>query len=323
MAFLDNSGDIILDAVLTDTGRMRLARGDGSFRVVKFSLGDDEINYGLYDKTNASGSAYYATKILQTPIFEAFTNNIASLNSRLVTYTRNDLLYLPVIKPNNLVNPYAISSLVLGGYGLMVDADTDNFFSRNSGLLYKSSAVNSNGTSLGFLNGINPTKGTTIRVDQGIDNSQVPATTPINPDLLETQYLIEIDNRFGSIVDKNGGNALTPSFIDDDFIATYYVSQGTNATYVRPNPEKGSNVGTEVIAGSRGNILEFRIQSALDVATSDYLFNQVGTNETANYTGDTTIVGNNVRHILSSVRITGLTTGASIEVPILLVKKIS
>ena len=31
MAFLDNSGDIILDAVLTDTGRFRMARGD--FRI--------------------------------------------------------------------------------------------------------------------------------------------------------------------------------------------------------------------------------------------------------------------------------------------------
>ena len=39
MAFLDNSGDIILDAVLTDTGRMRLAKGDGSFRIAKFALG--------------------------------------------------------------------------------------------------------------------------------------------------------------------------------------------------------------------------------------------------------------------------------------------
>ncbi len=34
MAFLDNSGDIILDAVLTDTGSMRMAKGDGSLRVV-------------------------------------------------------------------------------------------------------------------------------------------------------------------------------------------------------------------------------------------------------------------------------------------------
>ena len=33
MAFLDNSGDIILDAVLTDTGRMRLAKADGSFKI--------------------------------------------------------------------------------------------------------------------------------------------------------------------------------------------------------------------------------------------------------------------------------------------------
>ena len=36
MAFLDNSGDIILDAVFTDTGRFRLARGDGSFKITTF-----------------------------------------------------------------------------------------------------------------------------------------------------------------------------------------------------------------------------------------------------------------------------------------------
>ena len=47
MAFLDNSGDIILDAVLTDTGRMRLAKGDGSFNITKFALSDDEIDYML------------------------------------------------------------------------------------------------------------------------------------------------------------------------------------------------------------------------------------------------------------------------------------
>jgi len=76
MGFLDNSGDIILDAVLTDAGRQRLAKADGTFKIVQFALGDDEINYGLYDKTNASGSAYYDLSIMQTPVFEAFTNNI-------------------------------------------------------------------------------------------------------------------------------------------------------------------------------------------------------------------------------------------------------
>ena len=54
MGFQDNSGDIILDVVLTDEGRKRLARGDGSFEIVKFGCGDDEINYGLYDLTASS-----------------------------------------------------------------------------------------------------------------------------------------------------------------------------------------------------------------------------------------------------------------------------
>ena len=104
MGFLDNSGDIILDAVLTDTGRMRLAKGDGSFKIVKFALGDDEINYGLYDKNHASGSAYYDLDILQSPVFEAFTNNSISLKSKLLSIPRNNLLYLPTIKINDVVN---------------------------------------------------------------------------------------------------------------------------------------------------------------------------------------------------------------------------
>ena len=79
MAFLDNSGDIILDAVLTDTGRLRMAQGDGSFKITKFALGDDEINYQLYDKDHSSGSAYYDLEVLQTPVLEAFTNNTSNL----------------------------------------------------------------------------------------------------------------------------------------------------------------------------------------------------------------------------------------------------
>ena len=55
MAFLDNSGDIIIDAVLTDTGRYRLAKGDGSFKISKFALGDDEVDYALFDVTASSG----------------------------------------------------------------------------------------------------------------------------------------------------------------------------------------------------------------------------------------------------------------------------
>ena len=48
MAFLDNSGDIILDAVLTDAGRARMARGE--FRIVKFAFSDEEV--GSLEKRN-------------------------------------------------------------------------------------------------------------------------------------------------------------------------------------------------------------------------------------------------------------------------------
>ena len=100
MAFLDNSGDILLDAVLTDTGRMRLAKGDGSFKIVKFALGDDEINYELYNRDHTSGSAYYDLEVAQTPVLEAFTDNAASCRNKLVTYDNLELLFLPVLKLN-------------------------------------------------------------------------------------------------------------------------------------------------------------------------------------------------------------------------------
>ena len=94
MAFLDNSGDIILDAVLTDTGRKRLAQGDGSFKIVKFAFGDDEIDYSSFNGNHSSGSAYYDLEILQTPIFEAFTNNTANMKSKLVSLTNNKACFL-------------------------------------------------------------------------------------------------------------------------------------------------------------------------------------------------------------------------------------
>ena len=101
MAFLDNSGDIILDATLTETGRKRMAQG--RFRIAKYALGDDEIDYSLYNKNHPSGSAYFDLKILQTPVFEAFTTETTNINFGLLSNTRMDLLYLPIITVNNKV----------------------------------------------------------------------------------------------------------------------------------------------------------------------------------------------------------------------------
>ncbi len=103
MAFLDNSGDIILDAVLTDAGRQRMARGQ--FKIAKYAFGDDEINYELYNPNHPSGSAYSDIEIMQTPTLEAITNNTSTMRSKLMSLGRTNLLYLPVLRLNKRWNP--------------------------------------------------------------------------------------------------------------------------------------------------------------------------------------------------------------------------
>lgn len=93
MGWLDNStNNIILDAVLTDYGRQSLARNDGSFKITKFSLGDDEVNYGIITKYGRTVGREKIEK--NTPVFEAFTNQNLGLKYRMVSIPR-PLLYLP------------------------------------------------------------------------------------------------------------------------------------------------------------------------------------------------------------------------------------
>ena len=169
MGFLDNSGDIILDAVLTDHGRKLLAKGDGSFRITKYALGDEEINYELYNANHASGSAYYDLQILQTPVLEAFTNNISSMKTKLVTLSDNNILYLPVLKINqNLVNTQMHAS---GAFIIAVDANTEG--TDTAGI---TGSIGFNGTTQrqGILFGETFKDNNFIKVDQsGINDNKV------------------------------------------------------------------------------------------------------------------------------------------------------
>ena len=121
MGFQDNSGDIILDVVLTDEGRRRLARGDGNFRVVKFALGDDEINYSLFNAT--ASSALQDLSILQTPMLEAFTNNTSLMKSKLLSLSNQNLLYLPMVKLNTVANR-SVATHGDGNFVVLVDQNT-------------------------------------------------------------------------------------------------------------------------------------------------------------------------------------------------------
>lgn len=94
MGFLDNStNNIIVDAVLTDTGRAFLARNDGSFSIVKFALGDDEVNYTIIEKFGRTVGKEKIEK--NTPIFEAQTSGNLALKHKLVSISNPNLIRLP------------------------------------------------------------------------------------------------------------------------------------------------------------------------------------------------------------------------------------
>jgi len=325
MGFLDNSGDILLDAVLTDAGRLRLAKGDGSFKVDKFALGDDEIDYTLYDKNHASGSAYYDLSILQTPVLEAFTNNMSSMKSRLLTVNNNDLLYLPVIK---LFTQSGLGSELNANGSFVVPVD-------------KSTVETGFGSALGagLLNGYIPSDDPgRIELHQGLNTNEKPKEEPLQSQLVESQYIVQIDNRLGQIfptadtvgavdITEAAGQAAPASyaFLDDDNIANYYFVASKGRGFV------GNLRSTEAsnILGPRGTKISFRIGASLELRNSEFLFDQLGTVGTATIAnsanedgegGDLNPASNPYKFIDSTVRISGVNTGFSVDIPLRFVK---
>jgi len=83
MAYLDNT-EITVDAILTKKGREKLASGEG-LNITKFALGDDEIDYTLYEPAHPKGSAYYDAAIRAIPVTEASPDETQILKYKLVT----------------------------------------------------------------------------------------------------------------------------------------------------------------------------------------------------------------------------------------------
>lgn len=299
-SFIDASGDLVLDVVLTDSGRRDLARGDGSFKVVRWAAFDDEIDYSTFDKTHASGSAYYDLTIMQTPILEAFTNNAASCRSKLITMAKTDLLYFPVMKLNTLkTSCKKVSNL--DGFVITVGATTEEE-------TFKDKVVD------GVLYGYG-TNAARIRIDQGLDTEEIsPSLTKYLADLRESGYIVEIDNRLGMITDVNGVPAKL-SYVDDDNIASYYLTD--NDTSFVGDINNTSVSAEEIIRGPRGTYLEFKVKASIDLNTNNYLFNLIGNNGTFDIG---TLQGESFYYIDTIITVSGISTGASVDIPVRFVK---
>jgi len=95
MGYLNNAV-ITVDAILTTKGRELLARNDASFQITQFALGDDEIDYTLYNPNHPSGSAYYGEAIDNMPLLEAFPSELQIMKYKLTTLPRGTAK-LPVL----------------------------------------------------------------------------------------------------------------------------------------------------------------------------------------------------------------------------------
>ncbi len=327
MAFLDNSGDIILDAVLTETGRKRMA--NGNFAIVKFGLGDDEINYGKYNKNHASGSAYYDLEILQTPVFEASTGYNAGINYGLMSLTNPNILYMPTIKRNQLVNDSAkpvsnVYYLALND-GVTADALVSAFGGASGG-----------GTQKVLRSG--KTNGTAIVLETGLDTGEIAGTAANRTNFIssnglqESNFLVSVDRKFftsvlgpsGQSTFSNGGVSgesnvsftLSPNLANTQ--STYYTNMNiasvpalTNNVYKRLTDDI-ADTATSVIAGPRASVTMLNFTVKLLTADDFQRYGKTGQSIAG--------AAGTYRYIDTTVRVHG-STGLTEQLPIRIIQK--
>ena len=331
MAFLDNSGDIILDAVLTDLGRQRMAAGN--FTITKFALGDDEIDYTLYNKDHPSGSAYYDIEILQTPCFEAFTTDNANINYGLLSFTRTDLLYLPSLETNELVSdsPLFKTSSV---YYIAANSETGTALTTAHG-----------DTKYYALSG--ETNGRKIVLESGLDTTELTADSTsrtsymISTNLLDSRYAVYFDNRFiSAVLTPTAASTFTNSSTGADnvsftlstatansttFLEDYSTSTARgvdNTVYYYPNAQVADTT-ISVIAGPRGSATAMNVtmDSSLvgtTAATTNSKYTKYGTTG-ADLFGDSKTYD----YIDTTVYVQGTSTSGLLQLAVRLIRRAS
>jgi len=153
MGYLDNSS-ITVDAILTLKGRELLARGGNAFNITQFALGDDEVDYGLWNSNHPLGTDYYGVIIENMPVTEAIPDETQALRYKLVSLPKQTT-QIPVVTVGN-------DSIVLLGPGdsAVISPNTPNLQGGNSSLGYTAVLADSDAA--------------TITVTQPLQNSVLP-----------------------------------------------------------------------------------------------------------------------------------------------------
>ena len=342
MSFLDNAGTIILDAVLTDIGRKRMAQG--SFKVAKFALGDDEVNYELFDldgtvakhETNSDDR-----RIISQSCFEAYGEEHAAITYGLTSQNRADLLYLPILKINEKVT------------GSLKKGTSDFYYlSTNEETTTKLTAVFGNYDYFLQNNSVSTTK---IVVESGIDSVD-SAGSPyllrtdesrdafiMQTGLFDNYFNVYCDNRFydgvyGAPDQSVFSNDLQGKHLVNFELLTYspptsftqvldkhtaYIVNGVHNLVYSPSQMNGSGLSDldiSAIGGPRGAV------TAVNLKVIHELNPPSGSAGDTKYTifgkTDQTLFGGSDKYdyIDSPIYIEGVTSGARIQIPIRIIR---
>ena len=155
MGYLDNSS-VTVDAILTLKGRELLAKGGNSFNITQFAVGDDEVDYSLWNPDHPLGTAYYGTIIENMPVTEAIPDETQALKYKLITLPKQTT-NIPVVTVGN-------TSITLSAPGdsTIIAPNTSNFKGGNA--------------TLGYTAILSDSSVADIQVTRALQNSVLPTT---------------------------------------------------------------------------------------------------------------------------------------------------
>jgi len=212
MGYLDNSS-VTVDAILTLKGRELLSQGSSAFNITQFALGDDEIDYALWNANHPLGTNYYGAAIEALPITEAVPDETQALRYKLLTL------------PKQTTNIPVIS---VGNTSIAINANA-------SATINPSTTLNGNAT-FGYTAILSDSTVATLNVLQPLANSNiVPTTLGYNQDAQSVSavgFTFEVVGKVNTLENKTAtitiiGNETGGSVTINLTVNKYTVTSGT------------------------------------------------------------------------------------------------
>ena len=290
MAFIKTSDSIIIKAVLTDEGKKLLSRG--KFKIAKFALGDDEIDYSLLDANKLKTSMGYVPALNNSELFESYSNHHKNIQFGLMSYdtgfinlrssqlqrqigTRkalhSEILYIPNLLNNDIlsISPTVTGSVIC----LSVNDETTSVLNKISDFKFLSSN-NFNNCKIVVESGITDIEPSSLDDPNG--DSQF-ATKKSREELIVKKYFLDnefevmIDDRFIRSVIGVSQNSKFENYASGDSIVRFTTSD--NVIYPISKPTEFSNHSTYILRSIPNLMFDFAsVDGATDIRSSSAKF---------------------------------------------------